>query len=83
MFNALSNWANILCSFIGGILIDRVLGLRNSGVLYSLSALIGQIIFATSIFYKKYYPALFGRFIFGYFLLYYNDLKLYKKILFV
>merc|ERR1719316_1608675 len=57
LFNSLSQWSNVVCSFAGGIIIDRVLGLRRSAILFSSFAVLGQVIFATSIYFNLYLPA--------------------------
>ncbi|MEN2498064.1 MAG: Major facilitator superfamily domain-containing protein 1 [Marteilia pararefringens] len=65
LFNSISQWSNVICSFLGGVLIDNVFGLRKSGIIFASAALLGQIIFTISISYNSYYTALLGRFILG------------------
>lgn len=61
----LSSYPNIVLAFLGGFLIDRVLGIRLSGVLFCGLIFLGQVLFAIGIQSRMYYLCLLGRFVFG------------------
>lgn len=59
------SWPNVVLNIVGGFLIDRVFGIRLGSNIYVGLALIGQLIFATSVFFNQYWLMLIGRFVFG------------------
>ncbi len=59
------SWPDIIMSFIGGILIDRVLGVRWGAIVFAAFVFIGQILFAGGAFAGSYGLMYFARFIFG------------------
>jgi MFS family permease len=60
-----SAWPNIVLCLIGGLIIDRVLGVRLSYVLLPLIATIGQLIWALGSFLDMFWVVLVGRFLIG------------------
>ncbi|CAG9858502.1 unnamed protein product [Phyllotreta striolata] len=59
------SWPNVVLNIVGGFLIDRVFGIRLGSNIYVGLALLGQIIFATSVLFNQYWLMLVARFIFG------------------
>ena len=58
-------WPNIILCLIGGIVIDRFLGLSRGLVLVILLSLLGEIIFVVGAFIDNFVVMLIGRFILG------------------
>ena len=58
-------WPNIILCLIGGIVIDRFLGLSRGLVLVNLLSLLGEIIFVVGAFIDNFVVMLIGRFILG------------------
>ena len=58
-------WPNIILCLIGGIVIDRFLGLSRGLVLLTLLSLLGEIIFVVGAFVDSFVVMLIGRFILG------------------
>lgn len=59
---------NTVLPFIGGFLVDRVLGVRLGGLIFGGLVFLGQLVWAISAFFPNhtgYYIAVTGRFIFG------------------
>ena len=64
LFSAFT-WPNILLCLIGGIVIDRFLGLSRGFILVTLLSLLGEIIFVVGAFVDNFLIMLTGRFILG------------------
>ncbi|XP_062521615.1 major facilitator superfamily domain-containing protein 1-like [Corticium candelabrum] len=62
---SLYSWPNVILCFIGGILIDRKLGLRWGGIVFAGFVLLGQILFALGALFNSYLLMEIGRFVFG------------------
>lgn len=62
---SLYSWPNVVLCFIGGILIDRKLGVRWGGIVFAGFVLLGQVLFAMGALTKAYWLMLVGRFVFG------------------
>ena len=58
-------WPNIILCLIGGIVIDRFLGLSRGFILVTLLSLLGEIIFVVGAFVDNFVVMLIGRFILG------------------
>ena len=43
------SWPNVILCFFGGVLIDRVFGIRLGAIIFSMIIFIGQILFAVGI----------------------------------
>ncbi|XP_077286866.1 lysosomal dipeptide transporter MFSD1-like [Arctopsyche grandis] len=59
------SWPNVVLSFVGGFLIDRVFGLRIGAILYMGILLIGALLFAFGGYINTFWLMVVGRFIFG------------------
>ncbi|KAG8195769.1 hypothetical protein JTE90_004776 [Oedothorax gibbosus] len=59
------SWPNVVLSFFGGFLIDRVFGIRLGAIIFSMFVLAGQLVFALGASVNMYWLMEFGRFIFG------------------
>ena len=64
LFSAFT-WPNIILCLIGGIVIDRFLGLSQGFILLTLLSLLGEIIFVVGAFIDNFVVMLIGRFILG------------------
>ena len=64
LFSAFT-WPNIILCLIGGIVIDRFLGLSRGFILVTLLSLLGEIIFVVGAFVDSFLIMLIGRFILG------------------
>ena len=64
LFSAFT-WPNIILCLVGGIVIDRLLGLRYGFLLVTVMSILGEIIFAVGAFIDSYLVMLIGRFILG------------------
>lgn len=62
---SLYSWPNVILALIGGLLMDRVFGIRLGTVIFSSFICIGQLIFALGAFVDLYWLMLVGRFVFG------------------
>ena len=62
---SVSSWPSICMCLVGGILIDRILGLRLGLFIVVNIALAGQLIWATGAFVDQYYVMLAGRLLVG------------------
>ena len=62
---SVSAWPSIILCLIGGILVDRLVGLRLGLLIVVSSVLLGQIIWAIGGFTDKYFIMLVGRFFIG------------------
>lgn len=60
-----SSWSNIVVCLVGGVLVDRVLGLRLGLLLSMLLAAGGQLVWALGAFVGRYWVMLCGRFLLG------------------
>lgn len=58
-------WPNIIICLVGGVLIDRVVGLRLGFVIVTIIALIGQLVFAFGAIIGEFWVMLAGRFMLG------------------
>ena len=59
------SWPNVVLSFIGGFLIDKVFGVRLGASIFSLFLIAGQFVFAAGAFINAHWLCYLGRFIFG------------------
>ncbi|XP_022238246.1 major facilitator superfamily domain-containing protein 1-like, partial [Limulus polyphemus] len=59
------SWPNVILSFCGGFLIDKVFGIRLGAIIFSLCILGGQVVFALGGLVDKFWVMEAGRFIFG------------------
>ena len=59
------SWPNVVLSFIGGFLIDKVFGVRLGASIFSLFLIAGQFVFAAGAFINVHWLCYLGRFIFG------------------
>ena len=64
LFSAFT-WPNIILCLVGGIVIDRFLGLSRGFILLTLLSLLGEIIFVVGAFVDNFVVMLIGRFILG------------------
>ena len=64
LFSAFT-WPNIILCLIGGIVIDRFLGLSRGFILVTLLSLLGEIIVVVGAFVDSFLVMLIGRFILG------------------
>lgn len=62
---AFYSWPNVILSFVGGFLIDRVFGIPWGSIIFSMFVLIGQIIFGIGAYFKNIPAMYFSRLIFG------------------
>jgi MFS family permease len=62
---ALYSWPNVIMCFFGGLLIDRVLGIRLGSILFLSLLVIGQAFFALGAFVGHFWIMQLGRFIYG------------------
>lgn len=59
------SWPNVILSFVGGYLIDRVFGIRIGALVFGSMVFFGQLIFAFGAFNNHIWLMDIGRFIFG------------------
>ena len=59
------SWPNVILSFLGGYLIDRVFGIRLGALLFGSMVFIGQLVFAFGAYKNLVWLMVAGRFIFG------------------
>lgn len=62
---SISSWPNILLCLIGGILIDRYIGLRLGLIMVVSSTLMGQVLWSMGAFTDRYYIMCIGRLLIG------------------
>lgn len=62
---AFYSWPNVILSFVGGFLIDRVFGIPVGAIIFSLFVLAGQLIFAAGVYSNNIAVLYFARLIFG------------------
>lgn len=60
------SWPNTVLALVGGILIDKILGIRRAMLLFVLLILSGSIVFAIGVQRTNYPLMLLGRIIFGF-----------------
>lgn len=59
------SWPNIIMCFFGGLLIDKVLGIRIGAIVFLVLLLIGQVILALGAFSNQFWMMQLGRFVYG------------------
>jgi MFS family permease len=59
------SWPNVVLCFLGGYLIDRVLGIRFGAIFFSCLVFTGQLVFGFGALWNKIWLMDAGRFIFG------------------
>eukprot|EP00461_Guttulinopsis_vulgaris_P003825 UN03826 len=59
------SWPNCILPLVGGVLIDRVLGIRKSVILFISLIVAGQVIFSFGVSSKTYWLCVVGRFVLG------------------
>ena len=64
-FYAWYSWPNVVLSFIGGFLTDRVFGIRLGAIIFASFILAGQLLFAGGAYANAYILCIVGRFVFG------------------
>jgi len=64
-FYAWYSWPNVILSFIGGFLIDRVFGIRLGAIIFASFVTVGQVLFATGSLINKVWLMDLARFLFG------------------
>lgn len=62
---AFYSWPNVILSFVGGFLIDRVFGIPWGSIIFSMFVLVGQIIFGIGAYFKNIPAMYFSRLMFG------------------
>lgn len=62
---ALYSWPNVIMCFFGGLLIDKVLGIRLGAIVFLALLIIGQLLFAAGAFMGHFWIMQLGRFIYG------------------
>lgn len=62
---ALYSWPNVIMCFFGGLLIDKVLGIRLGAIVFLVLLVIGQTLFALGAFVGHFWIMQLGRFIYG------------------
>lgn len=62
---ALYSWPNVVMCFFGGVLIDRVLGIRLGSIVFLLLLVVGQFLLALGPFVNQFWVMQLGRFIYG------------------
>ena len=65
LFNSLYSWPNILLCFFGGVLIDRLFGIRFGTILFAITVTVGQVLFGYGAYVNNLWIMYLGRFIFG------------------
>ncbi len=65
LFNAVYFWPTIVTTFLGGILVDRFLGLRLGAVIFAGIACSGQLMFAIGGMFDSYMTMVVARFFCG------------------
>lgn len=62
---SVSAWPNIILCLVGGIIVDRVLGIRASYIMVIITTVVGQIIWSLGAFLDNFWIMLAGRFCSG------------------
>ena len=62
---SVSYWPNVVLCLVGGVAVDRLLGLRLGCILVTLTATLGQFIWALGAFVDQFWVMLVGRFFIG------------------
>ena len=62
---SLYSWPNVFLAVIGGVLIDRVFGLRLGLLIFITIACIGQLLVAMGGYFNQFWLMAVGRFVFG------------------
>ena len=62
---SISFWPNVVLCLVGGVAVDRLLGLRLGCILVMLTAALGQFIWAIGAFVDQFWVMLVGRFFIG------------------
>lgn len=62
---ALYSWPNVIMCFFGGLLIDKVLGIRLGAIIFLLLLVFGQFLFAFGAFSGQFWVMQLGRFVYG------------------
>ena len=65
LFNSLYSWPSVVICIFGGILIDKVLGIRLGGIILSSFITLGNFLFAFGAYFNNVLVMDIGRFIFG------------------
>lgn len=65
LFTSLYSWPNVVLCFFGGVLIDKVLGVRFGGIIFSTLITFGIFMFAFGAYVDQILIMEIGRFIFG------------------
>ena len=65
MMYSLYSWPNVFLCFVGGFLMDKVLGLRWGAIIFATLVTLGQCVSALGAQFNSYAIVLAGRFIFG------------------
>lgn len=63
--NALYSWPNVIMCFIGGLLIDKVLGIRLGAIVFLALLVIGQLMVSLGAFSGLFWLMQLGRFVYG------------------
>lgn len=62
---ALYSWPNVIMCFFGGLLIDKVLGIRLGAIIFLAMLVVGQLMFAFGAFSGHFWLMQLGRFAYG------------------
>lgn len=62
---ALYSWPNVIMCFFGGVLIDKVLGIRLGAIIFLALLVLGQLMFAFGAFSGQFWMMQLGRFVYG------------------
>lgn len=62
---ALYSWPNVIMCFFGGLLIDKVLGIRLGAIVFLALLVLGQGMFAMGAFVGQFWLMQLGRFVYG------------------
>lgn len=62
---ALYSWPNVIMCFVGGLLIDKVLGIRLGAIVFLVLLVIGQLLLALGAFMGTFWIMQVGRFVYG------------------
>lgn len=63
--NALYSWPNVVICFIGGLLIDKVLGIRLGAIVFLALLVLGQLMVSLGAFSGLFWLMQLGRFVYG------------------
>ena len=74
---SISTWPDVVLSVFGGLLVDRVIGIRVGVLLVAVVGVVGKAIFTIGGFFSSYVVILLGRVVFG------CGIWLFKNMLFV